>query len=105
MRVAGLVIVAEAINDLSKPTQTAAQEIGRNIENLANWVSLFHDETVSISRSAEKILGQARETDSSLVSIKEKAKHVTAQTARILSEAAQVKETVSSFSPNINLIG
>lgn len=101
----GFAVVAEAINDLSKRTQTAAREIGNNIENLSNWVTLLHDETVQISRSAEMILGQARETDNSLQSIEEKATEVNAQTARILSEAAQVKEAMGGFAPNINRIG
>ncbi|WP_122073569.1 methyl-accepting chemotaxis protein [Pseudophaeobacter sp. EL27] len=101
----GFAVVAEAINDLSKRTQTAAREIGNNIENLSNWVTLLHDETVEISRSAELILGQARETDNSLQSIEEKATAVNAQTAQILSEAAEVKNAVSSFAPNINRIG
>jgi methyl-accepting chemotaxis protein len=101
----GFAVVAEAINDLSKRTQTAAREIGNNIENLSNWVTLLHDETVEVARSAEKILGQARETDSSLQSIEEKATEVNTQTARILSEAALVKNAVSSFAPNINRIG
>ncbi len=101
----GFAVVAEAINDLSKRTQSAAQEIGMNIENLSKWVTLLHDETVDISQSAEKILGQARETDSSLVSIEEKATEVNAQTARILDKAAVVKKAVNSFAPNINRIG
>ncbi len=101
----GFAVVAEAINDLSKRTQTAAREIGSNIENLSNWVTLLHDETVEISRSAEKILGQARETDSSLLSIEEKAKEVNAQTAKILSQASVVKNAMNSFAPNINGIG
>ncbi|MEP2715388.1 methyl-accepting chemotaxis protein [Pseudophaeobacter sp.] len=100
----GFAVVAEAINDLSKRTQTAAKEIGDNIENLSNWVTLLHDETVDVSRSAEKILGQARDTDTSLLSIEEKATDVNTQTSRILKEAAQVKEAVSSFAPNINRI-
>lgn len=101
----GFAVVAEAINDLAKRTQAAAKEIGDNINNLSNWVSILHGETIEISRSAEKILGQARETDSSLANIEEKATEVNAQTGRILSEAAQVKEAVSSFAPNINRIG
>jgi methyl-accepting chemotaxis protein len=101
----GFAVVAEAINDLSKRTQSAAQEIGKNIENLSKWVALLHDETVGISRTAEQILGQARETDSSLLSIEEKATEVNTQTARILKEAAVVKTAVSSFAPNINRIG
>ena len=101
----GFAVVAEAINDLSKRTQTAAREIGSNIENLSNWVTLLHDETVEISRSAEKILGQARETDSSLLSIEEKATEVNAQTAKILSQASVVKNAMNSFVPNINGIG
>lgn len=101
----GFAVVAEAINDLSKRTQIAAKEIGENIKNLSSWISLLHGETADISQSADKILGQARETDSSLLSIEEKATHVNTQTARILTEAAQVKEAVRNFAPNINRIG
>lgn len=101
----GFAVVAEAINDLAKRTQTAAKEIGLNINNLSNWVTSLHSETVDISRSADKILNQARETDHSLANIEEKAIEVNSQTGRILTEAAQVKEAVSSFAPNINRIG
>ncbi len=101
----GFAVVAEAINDLAKRTQTAAKEIDQNIKNLSNWVTSLHDETVEVSRSADQILGQARETDNSLANIEEKATAVNSQTGRILSEAAQVKDAVSSFAPNINRIG
>ncbi|WP_083097785.1 methyl-accepting chemotaxis protein [Pseudophaeobacter leonis] len=101
----GFAVVAEAINDLAKRTQTAAKEIDQNIKNLSNWVTSLHDETVEVSRSADQILGQARETDNSLANIEEKATEVNAQTGRILSEAAEVKDAVSSFAPNINRIG
>ena len=97
----GFAVVAEAINDLSKRTTVAATEISKNIETLYAWIKDLDQETDTISKSASRILDQARDTDASLLGIEKDSQQVSTGTERILSDATTVRDAMEACFPNI----
>lgn len=100
----GFAVVAEAINDLSRKTERTATDIRENINSLFDWIQQLREETAAVSLSAAKVLEQAKDTDSSLSAIEQNVQGAGQGSRRVLQEAGDMNDAISSFAPALERI-
>ena len=100
----GFAVFAEAINELSKQTQEAANQISKNIETLTNWISTLGHEASTIAKHASDVLSQAENTDDALVRVEGAVRKTDTQVQRISEHAEQMKTAMIEFTPALSQI-
>ncbi|WP_417269868.1 methyl-accepting chemotaxis protein [Celeribacter sp.] len=101
----GFGVVAEAINELSRKTATAAEGIEENIQALSGWVEKLRTEASSVSNDAAVILDGSEETDRALTEIADGVRQTSDATRTMASEAEKVRLAVEEFQPAFASIG
>ncbi|WP_417258756.1 methyl-accepting chemotaxis protein [Celeribacter sp.] len=101
----GFGVVAEAINELSRKTATAAEGIEENIQALSGWVEKLRTEASSVSNDAAVVLDGSEETDRALTEIADGVRQTSDATRTMASEAEKVRLAVEEFQPAFASIG
>lgn len=101
----GFGVVAEAINELSRKTATAAEGIEDNIHALSGWVDKLRTEAAGVSNDAEVVLGGSEQTDRALTEIADGVRQTSEATRTMATEAEKVRQAVEEFQPAFASIG
>ncbi|MEN8837724.1 MAG: methyl-accepting chemotaxis protein [Celeribacter marinus] len=101
----GFGVVAEAINELSHKTATAAAGIEDNIHALSGWVDKLRSEASGVSSDADIVLGGSEQTDRALTEIADGVRQTSDATRTMAFEAEKVREAVAEFQPAFASIG
>ncbi len=100
----GFAVVAEAINELSRKTATAAAGISENITHLTKEISTLRQEADTTARDAATVIAGAEDTDAALNGIADGVKAVHADTLMISTTASNVRDAVQGFQPSVDAI-
>lgn len=100
----GFAIVAEAINDLSQKTTSAADEISTSIQNMANWMSQLQQGAEVSAQRAATLLERGQESDKALLSMEQQVSQTQAATQAIHKQVVSADEAVDRFIPSITEI-
>jgi methyl-accepting chemotaxis protein len=95
----GFTIVADAINDLSKKTSTAARQISDNIESLTGWITQLGREAIDVADIAYKVLEDSVQTDKALTQMEETIEQEHRQTQRISIQIERIKSAMDVLQP------
>ena len=68
----GFAVVAEAINELSRKTAQAADQIGTNISGLSNGILAIRDEAAQVATRAGGVIEAANGTDTALAEVSDR---------------------------------
>lgn len=101
----GFAVVAEAINELSRKTATAAEGINDSIETLAEWVVSLRGEASIAATDAKGVLSEAKETDTSLAGIADHVRLITTEATQIKVNADNVGTSIDDFGHSFELMG
>lgn len=97
----GFAIVAEAINDLSQKTTSAAEEISASIQNMANWMSQLQQGAEVSAQRAVTLLERGQESDKALVSMERQVSETQAATQAIHKQVVSADQAIDRFVPSI----
>ena len=97
----GFAIVAEAINDLSQKTTSAADEISASIQNMANWMSQLQQGAEVSAQRAVTLLERGQESDKALVSMERQVSETQAATQAIHKQVVSADQAIDRFVPSI----
>lgn len=97
----GFAIVAEAINDLSQKTTSAAEEISASIQNMANWMSQLQQGAEVSAQRAVALLERGQESDKALVSMERQVSETQAATRAIHKQVISADQAIDRFAPAI----
>lgn len=100
----GFAVVAEAINELSRQTRDAAEQISSNIEALTAWISTLSAEARGVAGTASDAMSQSDKTDQALSRTETAIAATDAQAVRIAEEAERVAAAVDDFVPGFTRI-
>lgn len=95
----GFGVVAEAINELSRKTATAAEGIAGNVNTLAGWVSALREESAGVSEDAGLVIEGTSDTDTALSDIASGVRATNEQAMRIQEGAGKVRKAMEQFQP------
>ena len=97
----GFAIVAEAINDLSQKTTSAAEEISSSIQNMANWMSQLQQGAEVSAQRAGALLERSQESDKALMSIESQVSETQIATKAIYEQMQVADQSIERFVPSI----
>ena len=97
----GFAIVAEAINDLSRQTGTAAQDISTTVAQMSEWIEKLSSGARKTSAEADTVLSGAATTDTALSEIKEQMTRLRGATARIAENMGRASTAVEQLRPTV----
>ncbi|MGB0439220.1 MAG: methyl-accepting chemotaxis protein, partial [Paracoccaceae bacterium] len=97
----GFAIVAEAINDLSQKTTSAAEEISSSIQNMANWMSQLQQGAEVSAQRATTLLERSQESDKALMSIETQVSETQIATKSICDQVQRADQAIERFVPSI----
>jgi len=100
----GFAVVAEAINELSRQTRDAANQITTNITTLSGWIAELREESGVIAQQATAVLEVAGKTDTALVRVEASVTSADEQAKRIAVQAERVERAMSDFRPALRQI-
>lgn len=95
----GFAIVAEAIKELSRKTERAAENITRAIHDLSAWTRALAVETAKVLGDAETLIAEADGTDEALNRIAAGMHSAQEGTRRIAEAARQSEQAMQAFRP------
>ncbi|MFK7762835.1 MAG: methyl-accepting chemotaxis protein [Roseobacter sp.] len=101
----GFAVVADAINDLSKKTRDAANQISSNIETLTSWISKLGTEADSVAGQASDVLSEVSDTDAALGRVETSVTSADTQAKLIAEQAARMEKAIAEFAPALARIG
>ncbi|MCH2078098.1 MAG: methyl-accepting chemotaxis protein [Rhodobacteraceae bacterium] len=97
----GFSVVANAINELSQQTGTAAVQISESVDNLANWVLEIAEESQNIAAQAAEVIDKATESDVNLSQLQSTLKTSQGQMSKIAADIAHMRNAVARFGPSV----
>lgn len=100
----GFSVVADAINDLSQQTSTAAVQISENVEILTEWILKLAKDARDVAVQANDILKNAEENGENLTQMETTLQASHSQVEQIVAEAERMKAAVQTFSPSLSSI-
>ncbi len=100
----GFAIVAEAINDLSQKTTSAAEEISASIQNMANWMSQLQQGAEVSAQRAATLLERGQESDKALNSIESQVSKVWSSTQSIHDQVTTADQAIERCGPSMSQI-
>lgn len=100
----GFSIVAEAINDLSQKTSTAADDISTAIQTMANWMSHLQQGAELSAQRASALLDQSAKSDQALNDIQQQISKTQTAAQTIQTHVADASATIERFAPSIHEI-
>lgn len=95
----GFSVVAEAINELSRKTATAAEGIAGSVARLSDWSAGLATESAEVRAGAERLTGGARENDAALERIAGGLRSAQTGTGRIAEATARADAALGEFRP------
>ena len=100
----GFAVVAEAINELSRKTAQAADQIGTNISGLSKGILAIRDEAAQVATRAGGVIEAANGTDTALAEVSDRISD-NLEAAREISGSARAVETAGrDFGPSFQRI-
>ena len=100
----GFAVVAEAINELSRKTAQAAEQIGTNITGLSKGILAIRDEAADIASRAGGVIEAANGTDGALAEVTERITDNLKAAQAISTSARAVEEAGRDFAPSFEKI-
>lgn len=100
----GFGVVAEAINDLSRKTATAAEEIASNLGDLSGWVDGMQRDSGQIAGDASAVIDNSSGIDRALNGIAEGVRAADAAAGRIQAEAERMQAAADQVGPAVTRI-
>ena len=100
----GFAVVAEAVNELSRQTHAAAEQISNNIETLDAWVSNLSVESKKVSQQASDVLATADKTDAALSRMETSVGETRHETQRILQQSTDSTTAMNNFAPSLTAL-
>lgn len=100
----GFAIVAEAINDLSQKTTSAAEDISESIQNMANWMSQLQQGAEVSAQRAATLLERSQDSDKALSSIENQVAETQVATRSIFEQIQRADQSLERFVPSITQI-
>ncbi|MEL6688701.1 MAG: methyl-accepting chemotaxis protein [Pseudomonadota bacterium] len=97
----GFSVVANAINELSQQTSTAAVQISDSVDNLANWVLEIAEESQNIAAQAAEVIDKSTENDVNLTQLQATLKASQSQMSKIAEDIEQMRHAVARFGPSV----
>ncbi|SFD82478.1 methyl-accepting chemotaxis protein [Roseivivax sediminis] len=98
----GFAIVAEAINELSQKTSTAAADISTTIGRMTDWMNELRKGAVDTSEVASELLNRGEDTDAALSEIEMRMSAMKRETEEIGTHVGKTETTVERLSPAIS---
>jgi methyl-accepting chemotaxis protein len=95
----GFSVVAEAINELSRKTATAAEGIALSVGRLSDWSAGLAQESAEVRGGAERLIGGARDNDAALERIAEGLRSAQTGTGQIAEATARTDAALADFRP------
>lgn len=95
----GFVVVADAINALSRQTTVAAAAIGETVGRLAAELAAVTRESADIARHARQGLGLMDESGRALAQIEGTAQDARQTTAEIVAQVGAMRQALDGFAP------
>jgi len=100
----GFAVVAEAINELSRKTAHAAEQIGTNITGLSKGILTIRDEAADVATRAGSVIEAADGTDGALAEVAERITENLKASQAISTSARAVEEAGRDFAPSFQKI-
>ncbi len=100
----GFAVVAEAVNDLSRQTERAANGIAQSVAGLTEWCEGLSRETVDVRAGAQDLLSAGASNDTALARISDGLKSAQAGTARIADATTSADKALAAFKPAFGAI-
>ncbi len=97
----GFSVVADAINELSQKTSTAAVEISENIETLTGWIVRLSEDAQQLAERATSLLEHSELNDQSLSKMERAASTSHDQSERIRGHVGTVTQALETFAPRL----
>ena len=97
----GFSVVADAINELSQQTSTAAVQISENVETLAAWIMGVAQDARDVAEKAADVLKNSEKNSQSLTEMEHMLRESQTQAQDIAKEAERMQKAVQSFSPSL----
>lgn len=97
----GFSVVADAINELSQKTGSAAVEISENIETLTSWIMALAKDAHRLAERASSILEAAALNNHSLSEMESATRASTAQSQLIAKQVETVSTALDVLSPSL----
>jgi methyl-accepting chemotaxis protein len=97
----GFSVVADAINELSQKTGTAATEISENIQTLTRWILQLSEDAQHIAAQADVILQNTALNNESLSEMESATIASHEQTEQIAAQVETVSRALETFAPSV----
>lgn len=97
----GFAVVANAINELSHKTSSAAKQISQNIEDLSAWIGHLQSEAGTVATDAEDVLTQSKDTDTALTRMEQTIQSEHQQTVQIADCSGRVRASMQQLKPAV----
>ncbi|MEO1307078.1 MAG: methyl-accepting chemotaxis protein, partial [Pseudomonadota bacterium] len=97
----GFAVVAEAINDLSKQTAQAANQITDRIGTLTELVTNLKSEAESVGKAAKTVLASSEVADTALTDIASGVRGSSDRAAEIVQHAEALATAIDTFAPEL----
>lgn len=97
----GFSVVADAINDLSHQTSTAAVQISENVETLAAWIVQVAKDAKDVSQKAADVLRHSKKNNENLTAMEQSLQKSHKQVEDIVGEAEKMQQAVQTFKPSL----
>jgi methyl-accepting chemotaxis protein len=95
----GFSVVAEAINELSRKTASAAEGVAASVARLSDWSAGLASESAEVRKGAERLVGGAQENDAALARIAEGVRSAQTGTGQIAAATARTDAALAEFRP------
>ncbi|MFZ7090553.1 methyl-accepting chemotaxis protein [Primorskyibacter sp. 2E233] len=100
----GFSIVADAVNELSQKTSTAADTISNTVKKLSEWMGELHRGAEATSKSAEAVLSRSADADSALTNIQSRVAELQGDAHELTGAAGRAKQAVDNVAPAVQKI-
>lgn len=100
----GFAVVAEAINELSRKTAQAADQIGTNISGLSKGILAIRDEAAQVASRAGGVIDAANGTDTALAEVSSRISDNLEAAREISGSARAVEAAGRDFGPSFKRI-
>ncbi|WGW02646.1 methyl-accepting chemotaxis protein [Tropicibacter oceani] len=97
----GFSIVADAVNELSQKTTTAADAISGTVKKLSEWMGALHRGAESTSKTAEAVLNRSADADTALTNIESRVAELQGDAHELTKAASRAQQAVDSVAPAI----
>ncbi len=97
----GFSVVADAINDLSQQTSTAAVQISDNVKSLAAWIMSVAQDAKTVTENAAEVLKNAEKNGENLFQMEQSLKDSNRRVEQIVAEAERMQDAVHAFNPSL----